>query len=768
MYKKVSFYDIISIMAIKFNILSNSGSGKGLKIFESSAYKEHEQTPMARKFWNIRWNVGIWIICAILFGLSFAVEHIWRYGWGPASIHWALLYCKNLLLTFGLSAIAEVPYWISRTLQHPDFASITPLLPILGYYFLVDDTFKSEFNPHGKDNYDEKSARKATADDIKKMGQDPKNKEGLFNGFMMVLGYFKYKNKSTPLMFDEALSALCLAPPGTGKTAGVVIPTILDCDKVSMIINDPKPELKQATSGYRATVGPVFIMNWAGQDDPQRGIYYPSWNPLSPEHVPYNSEQRDLYIDAICKVLVPDAKSGTADPHWANTGRAGLSGLVNFIVSKVERAKADDYFYTRLNNGTFNSDDAALLGDYYLSMMNDPNAYAAYSLLQKGELNTTNYVHVGTWANIQDSWRGKEASFAMILDWLTSSQVAIAEEMEERRRQGDQMVMMADPMKDLLLNAVEEARRYAYANRAVSELTQLANTPDKERGSILSTMMEGLAIFRNAAVRNRTSHSDFHFADLRGMKDPRDGKIKPVTVYLSINMVDAQALNPITAIFIELMSNYLLAHNTDQVVDGVKMGPCPVLFVLDEMPKMQKLDAVIQGPDLGRGRKVSYLIIGQDIHQISERYGNDAASTIISTTAAKIVMRQNDIETAKKFASMIGMKKTKKIEIKDDKEVETPKEEPLYSEYDIMKLGKGKQIVIYQGWYHRPIEAEQEFHFLNKTPVQKRLHEKVLMGEASPLPEFLIPSHHAIMGYDGTPRVLNPNTNEIKILEPLH
>jgi type IV secretory pathway TraG/TraD family ATPase VirD4 len=633
----------------------------------------------------------------------------------------------------------------------------------------VDDTLKSEFNPAGKDNYDEKSSRKATADDIKKMGTDFKNKEGLFKGFMMVLGYFKYKGKSTPLMFDESLSTLCLAPPGTGKTAGVVIPTILDCDTVSMIINDPKPELKQKTSAYRATVGPVFIMNWAGQDEPERGIYYPSWNPLSPEHVPYNPEQRDLYIDSMAKVLVPDSKGANADPHWANTGRAGLSGLINYIVSKVERAKADDYFYARLNSGTFNSDDAALLGDYYLSMMNDPNAYAAYSMLQRGELNKTNYVHVGTWANIPDSWRGREASFAMILDWLTSSQVAIAEQMEERRRQGDQMVMMADPMKDLLLNAVEEARRYAYANRAVAELTQLANTPDKERGSILSTMMEGLAIFRNAAVRNRTSHSDFHFSDLRGIKDPRDGKIKPVSVYLSINMVDAQALNPITAIFIELMSNYLLAHNADQVIDGIKMGPCPVLFVLDEMPKMQKLDAVIQGPDLGRGQKVSYLIIGQDIHQIQEKYGADAAATIISTTAAKIVLRQNDPETAERFSKMMGMKKTEKVEKdKDGKEVKKPKEEPIYSEHEIMRLKDEKQIVIYQGWYHRPIEADQERYFKNETPIQKKLYEKVKMGEASPLPEFLIPSHHAIMGYSGTPSVLNPNTNEIKILEPIH
>ncbi|MFQ6727051.1 MAG: type IV secretory system conjugative DNA transfer family protein [Alphaproteobacteria bacterium] len=755
-------------MATKFNIFSSSGSGKGLSIFDSKKYKEHEQAPVARKFWNIRWNVGVWLICAFAFGLSFAVEHVWRYGWGPATAHWVWLYIKNMFLTLGMSVIAEVPFWLSRTIHNPDFACVTPLIPVIVYYFLADDTLRSEFNPAGKDNYDEKTARKATADDIKKMGTDWKNKEGLFKGFMMVLGYFKYKGQSTALMFDESLSALCLAPPGTGKTAGVVKPTILDCDTVSMIINDPKPELKQSTSGYRSTIGPVFIMNWAGQDNPARGIYYPSWNPLSPEHIPYNPEQRDLYIDSMAKVLVPDAKGANADPHWANTGRAGLSGMINFIVSKVERAKADDYFYTKINNGSLSKEDAALLGDYYLSMMNDPNAYAAYSMLQKGELNSTNYVHVGTWAHIPDAWRGREASFAMILDWLTSSQVAIAEEMEERRKQGDQMVMMADPMKDLLLNAVEEARRYSYANRAVSELTQLANTPDKERGSILSTMMEGLAIFRNAAVRNRTSHSDFHFSDLRGMVDPRDGKIKPVSVYLSINMVDAQALNPITAIFIELMSNYLLAHNTDQVVDGIKMGPYPVLFVLDEMPKMQKLDAVIQGPDLGRGQKVSYLIIGQDIHQIQEKYGADAAATIISTTAAKIVLRQNDPETAKRFADMIGLKKTKKIEVKDGKEVETPKEEPLYSEHDIMRLPIGKQLVIYQGWYHRPIEADQEWEFINKTPIQKALHEKVLMGEASPLPEFLIPSHHAIMGYSGTPCVLNPNTNEIKILEPLH
>ena len=169
---------------------------------------------------------------------------------------------------------------------------------------------------------------------------------------------------------------------------------------------------------------------------------------------------------------------------------------------------------------------------------------------------------------------------------------------------------------------------------------------------------------------------------------------------------------------------------------------------------------------------VPYLIIGQDIHQIQERYGADAAATIISTTAAKIVLRQNDPTSAKTFSEMMGIEKTiKKVEEKGQdgktKTVDKPEEKPLYSEMDIMKIPFGKQLVIFQGYYHRPIEADMARFWLRKTDAEKRLYEKQQMGETSPLPEFLIPNHHAIMGYNGTPKVYNPNTKEVKILEPL-
>ena len=750
-------------MVQKFKILSAGKDSKGLNIFKSSAYKEHEQTPMAQVFWGLRWSVGVWLVCALVFCFSFLFEHLWRYGWSPATANWIKIYLTNMFQSAGLSVVAEIPYWALRCLMHPDYACIVPLIPVLAYYLLVDDTLKKEFNPNGKDEYDKKSGREANEKDIKEMG--------LFDGFMMVLGYFKKK----PLKLPKTLSVLCLAPPGTGKTQAIALPTIFECPNVSMIINDPKPEIDEKSSGFRSErVGPVFIMNWAGQDEPEKGIYYPSWNPLSPGHIPFNIEQRELYVDYICDVLVPDATGSSADPHWTQSGRAGLAGFIQFIVSKIERAKADDYFYGRLQAGTFDAEDAAVLSDYYFSMVNDPNAFAAMGLIKNGELNTMNYVHIGTWANIPQMWLGKEASFSMMLDWITEAQIAVAANLAERQKQGDQTVMMADPMKDWLESAVAECRAFAYSNRAVAELTKLASTPATERGSILSTILTGLAIFRNAAVRNRTSHSDFHFADMRGMIDPRDGKMKPVTVYLSINMVDAKALNPITAMFIETMSNFLLANPPDHVGrSGEKMGPYPVLFLLDEMPKMQKLQAVIQGPDVGRSQQISYLFIGQDIHQIQERYGPDAAATIMSTTAAKIVFRQNDIDTAERFAKMMPKKITtekKKVKGPDGKETEQKekKEEPVFSEFDLMKLkitvgGKpAEAVILYEGWYQRPIKAEMRMAFSDP-----KMSEYIKMGRSSPLPEFLIPMHHAILEYNGNPRYYNPQTNELKELAPV-
>ena len=559
--------------------------------------------------------------------------------------------------------------------------------------------------------------RMATYADVKKMK--------LFNGFVIVLGRFKGKLLKMP----ETLSALVVAPPGTGKTVGVVIPTILESPGMSIIVNDPKPELCYKTSGYRATQGPVFIINWGEEDDPEKGIFYPSWNPLSPTCLPPAGPPRDMYIDSMVAVIVEEPKGG-ADPHWSKTGRNAMSGFLHFISSKCERARANDYFASRLMEGAFDDEDAKVLATYYAEMP-DMSARNALMALQQGNLTYDSYAPIGTWEGLPQYWHGCEPCIAMILDWLNDAQMKISADLKRRQDEGDQMAALADPMRDVLDYSVNECNRFHYSQRAMLEMNQLASTPDKERGSILSTALTGIGIFKNSAVRSRTRFSDFTFRDLRGMKDPITGEMKPVSVYLSVNQVDARALSVITGVFIELMSSFLIANPPNfKGSDGQKTGPFPVLFALDEFPQMPKLAAVKDGPAVGRGQKVSYLLIGQDLGQISGQYGKDDLETIITTTAAKVILAQNNEQTAERFSKMIG---TKTIQTQNISKQESfgfnPKlsanvstslqSSQVVGASEMMSLDMMKQYVIFQGFLNRPILADAPRWYLDKSMKKK-------------------------------------------------
>ena len=622
----------------------------------------------------------------------------WFSNWnGFASMF--VKYCKMM---------AKSPETLDRML--PYLPAIVPV--VMFTYALIANPYEFMLKTFG-------SGRLATYRDIVKMK--------LFKGFVIVLGKFRGKL----LMLPETLSALVVAPPGTGKTVAVVIPTILESPKMSIIVNDPKPELCFKTSGYRATQGPVFVINWGCLDEPDKGIYYPSWNPLSPRCIPADENERGLYIDSMVKVLIAEP-TGSADPHWTNKGRDALSGFLWFITNKCERARANDYFVSRLLDNALDEEDVRVLTSYYSNMTSSPEAQMALDSLRKGELTSDNYVPIGTWAGLPQEWYGSEPCIAMINDWLNDAQMTIAADLKRRADEGDQSAMYADSMRDVLEYAVNECMQYNYSHRAVIELNQLAATPDKERGSILSTALGGINVFKNASVIARTRFSDLAFRDLRGMRDPITGELKPIAVYLSIDTVKARALNSITGVFVELMSSFLIANPPNFLgADGQKTGPYPVLFVLDEFPQMPKLAAVKDGPAVGRGQKVSYLLIGQDLGQISGQYGKDDLETIITTTAAKVILAQNNEQTAERFSKMIGSKTIQNASVSAQEAIfgfnvkmsnnvtRSLQSKNVVGPDSMMSLDSKHQYVLMQGFLNRPIYADSPRWFLDKKMSKK-------------------------------------------------
>ncbi|MDY6407879.1 MAG: type IV secretory system conjugative DNA transfer family protein, partial [Pseudomonadota bacterium] len=174
-----------------------------------------------------------------------SIGEAWQRVWKPSLTSW-----RGIVYVFNR---------YTSVLRAQDNPSPVMYLPYLSFswpfcwllYMIVTNPYNYRPNVFG-------SGRKATYADVEKMG--------LFKGFVIVLGRFKGKLLKMP----ETLSALVVAPPGTGKTAGVVIPTILESPGLSLIVNDPKPELCYNTTGYRATQGPVFVINWGAEDEPDK------------------------------------------------------------------------------------------------------------------------------------------------------------------------------------------------------------------------------------------------------------------------------------------------------------------------------------------------------------------------------------------------------------------------------------------------------------------------------------------------------------------
>ena len=194
----------------------------------------------------ITWFAIALVVCIILFYIIqpvafFLTEGLSRQTLADALEYWRTHWRPNVWAS-GYSM------WISSTLRtHSIGKIIVPFIPVIvGLGIFVGAVI---LNPNDFMLKTFGGGRMANYTDIKKMK--------LFNGFIIVLGRFKGKLLKMP----ETLSALVVAPPGTGKTVGVVIPTILESEGISVIVNDPKPELCYKTSGFRATQGPVFIIN---------------------------------------------------------------------------------------------------------------------------------------------------------------------------------------------------------------------------------------------------------------------------------------------------------------------------------------------------------------------------------------------------------------------------------------------------------------------------------------------------------------------------
>lgn len=525
---------------------------------------------------------------------------------------------------------------------------------------------------------------------------------GIRNAKYLTLG--EWDNKK-PLRLMETLSVLLLAPPGTGKTAGFVVPSIIETDDSSFIINDPKPELFDLTSGWRSQVGHVFKIDWSATDkvdpdnldDHEKTVFYPRFNVLSPDLLPpAGTAERDTYLDAVANVMIP-AGNGGKDDYFKNKGRASLVGFLHYACSKVNDCE--------------------------------------------------------NWDGLPSEWQGEEACIPMIIDMVSEGLFLSGQENDRKKAKAAEEggFYNGDALQDWLKGVVEECRENGYNPRAATEIQQLVPMAPNERSGILGTMDEAFGPFKNAAVRERTRSSDFVPSDLRGIIDPADGEIKPCTLYVCVNQAEAAAFSTITALLYEVLSREFLAYGPKETNrNKVTLGPYPVCFMLDEFAKLPKMESVMTGPDLGRGKKTYYCLVAQSDSQIGKIYSKEDQQIIYATTAVKIILPQNDKDTIKLVQEMVGPTTLKRESASrtsggDFKEwgkrniSNNMEKVDFIRPGDISGMKQGKQLLLAQGFMARPLIVDSVMYYEKPYILDKVLNPYTGEGPrpAPPLPDHI-------------------------------
>ncbi len=243
--------------------------------------------------------------------------------------------------------------------------------------------------------------------------------------------------------------------------------------------------------------------------------------------------------------------------------------------------------------------------------------------------------------------------------------------------------------------------------RCKNVFSELSSTAPDTLGSIIATISSDLAVFNSEYVRDVTSKNNFSMNNIRGTD-------KPTTVYLISPAAEQELFGVLSAIFVEVAYKYI----TSQDLVVVKESNI-VRFILDEVAFFPPISAVIDGPAIARGYRGSFLLVCQDFGQIIDKYSEGALNTMMTNTALKIILPQNNDKTAERLAKFGGQTQVKEWQGKGKNRQSIKKVQDLISASDLLSLPDGKQIVFVQNNAKTPIFCDIPFYFKNKDMLKK-------------------------------------------------
>lgn len=274
---------------------------------------------------------------------------------------------------------------------------------------------------------------------------------------------------------------------------------------------------------------------------------------------------------------------------------------------------------------------------------------------------------------------------------------------------------------------------------AKSMLNSILDLTGNTRGSVTSTLNNGLSIFKLQKVRHMTKVSDFRIEDFVNEK---------AILYVKLSMED-NTFSPLTGVFFSQMIDVLYAIAKESPGQTL---PRKVLFLLDEFANIGKIDKYSKVLATCRSTGLAMHTIIQNIAQLEKRkmYGKEEARDILSNHDTTIILRvkQDDTATTKWISDSLGdtTKKQEKVSYSHGKNGTNKSinheyvKRPLMTPEEIGSLKREECIIMVSG--HDPMFCHKAFQFKiyeglltdkNRKPNYNNVREK--LGFTTPLLE---------------------------------
>ena len=444
------------------------------------------------------------------------------------------------------------------------------------------------------------SAHWASAEEVQTAGvlPDEKNRGGvLFGAFEDKKGlhYLRHKGPEHMMVF---------APTRSGKGVGIVIPTLLNWDQ-SVLVLDIKGENWALTSGYRQQV----LQQRALKFDPT-SVDSARFNPLQEIRIDGNLVKD---VQNIATMIVDPNGEGLKD-HWAKTGFDLMTGVVLFVLL-CEPPKGKTHV------------------DRCIAMV--------LGILSDGGIFRADAQSAASAAAEQDKDGDVVEGARAVLSYIRD----IAHAKLETVDQGGRLAELP----------VEHDARLAGWMAVAQSMQSWLNKPTNEAGSVLSTALSFLSLYRDPVVAENTHVSDFSIESLMGGNNPDGQPVQEKTsLYLVVPPSDKDRLKPLLRLVISQVVRRLTeGMEFDAKGAGKSRFPHRLLLLIDEFPSLGKLEIFQEALAFIAGYGLKALLIVQDITQLNAAYTKD--ESIVSNCHIRIAYAPNKIETAKLLSDMCGI-----------------------------------------------------------------------------------------------------------------